>query len=227
MVDPGKAVRVRRARGSLSRDQVVAAALSLADEHGLDALSMPRLASALGCGVMTLYGYVTEKNDLLDAMVHSGLAGLQLPRPLPNDPSAVMVSWGTALRSTLRTHPSLPMIFLSRPVLGPGIVNGVEALLTALARCGVAPGAGVWAVYAVLIYTTGFAAWELPRTGPQAGESYARQWRRQLADSGGGEYPLTTAAVEDAVGVADEQQFNYGLTRLANGLFLAEPPDAR
>ena len=170
---------------------------------------------------MTLYRYVTDKNDLLDAMVHSGLPDLRLSRPLPDDPADVMVSWGTALRSTLRTHPSLPSIILSRPVVGPGILNGVEALLRALARCGVAPAAAVRAVYAVLVYTTGFVAWEIPRTGPQAEEAYARSWRRQLADSGSDEYPLTTAAAEDLVGVADEQQFHFGLTRLAHGLFPA------
>src|SRR6478609_7483375 len=151
-----KAVPTRRARGSLTRDQVVAAALSLADQEGLESLSMPRLAAALGCGVMTLYRYVTDKNDLLDAMVHSGLSDLRLSRPLPDAPADVMVSWGRALRSTLRSHPSLPSIILSRPVVGPGVLNGVEALLGALARCAVAPAVAVRAVYVVLVYTTGF-----------------------------------------------------------------------
>jgi TetR/AcrR family transcriptional regulator, tetracycline repressor protein len=219
VIDPGKAVPSRRARGSLTRDQIVAAALDLADRHGLQTLSMPRLAAALGCGVMTLYRYVTDKDDLLDAMVHAGLADLRLSRPLPDDPAGVMVSWGKALRRTLRTHPSLPTIFLSRPVIGPAVVNGVEALLAALARCGVAPTVGVRAVYVVLIYTTGFAAWELPRTGQQARDAYARTWRHILAGSGHGQYPLTSGAVDDLVGVADEHQFDFGLSHLANGLF--------
>ncbi len=222
VTDPVKAVRTRRARGSLSREQVVAAALSLADDHGLESLSMPRLADALGCGVMTLYRYVTDKNDLLDAMVHAGLTDLHLSRPLPDDPAGVMVSWGRALRSTLLAHPSLPTIFLSRPVIGPGIVDGVEALLRALARSGVAPAVGVRAVYAVLVYTTGFVAWELARTSRQPREAYAQAWRRLLAGFANGEYPLTTAAVEDLIGVADEQQFDFGMTRLAQGLFPGE-----
>jgi AcrR family transcriptional regulator len=172
---------------------------------------------------MTLYRYVTDKNDLLDAMVQVGLADLHLSRPLPDEPAAVMVSWGRALRGTLRSHPSLPSIILSRPVVGPGILNGVEALLRALARCGVAPAVGVRAVYVVLVYTTGFVAWEIPRTGGQAREAYARSWRRVLASSGHEEYPLTTGAADDLVGVADEQQFDFGLLRLAQGLFSGDP----
>jgi TetR/AcrR family tetracycline transcriptional repressor len=225
MTDPVKTVPGRRARGSLTRDQVVAAALRLGDQHGLESLSMPRLAAALNCGVMTLYRYVTDKNDLLDAIVHLGLADLRLPRPLPDDPAAVMVSWGRALRNTLRSHPSLPSIILSRPVVGPGILSGVEALLRAMAHCGVAPAVGVRAVYVVLVYTTGFVAWEIPRTGRQAREAYSRSWRRLLASSGREEYPLTTGAADDLVGVADEQQFDFGLTRLAQGLFPAKRID--
>ena len=61
-------------------------------------------------------------------------------------------------------HPSLPMIFLSQAVIGPGIFRGIERLLGRLRQGGMAPAVGVRAIYAVLTYTTGFVAWELPRT---------------------------------------------------------------
>lgn len=112
---------------------MVDTALALADEHGLDALSMQNLASRLGCGVMTIYGYIADKDDLLDAIAQAGLRDLRLPRPLPDTPDAVLVAWGRALRVTLIEHPSLPMIFLARTVIGPGIFRGVEALLGRLA----------------------------------------------------------------------------------------------
>ncbi|HTD79067.1 MAG TPA: helix-turn-helix domain-containing protein, partial [Chloroflexota bacterium] len=63
----------RRPRGSLTREQVVDAALQLADQHGFEALSMPTLARRLECGVMTIYGYVDSKEDLLDAIALRGL----------------------------------------------------------------------------------------------------------------------------------------------------------
>jgi TetR/AcrR family transcriptional regulator, tetracycline repressor protein len=104
----------------LSREQVVGVALRLADHDGLDALRMPSLARQLDCGIMTLYGYVDGKEDLLDAIVLRGLADLRLPRPLPNQPAAGLIAWGRALRRTLVEHPGLPVIFLSRAVIGPG-----------------------------------------------------------------------------------------------------------
>src|SRR5689334_13996106 len=127
-------VKPRRPRGSLTRDQVIAAALQLADTHGLEALSMPALARALDCGVMTIYGYVDDKDDLLDAVAQRGLLDLRLPRPLPKDPESILLTWGRAVRTTLLAHPSLATIFLSHAVIGPGIFRGIEGLLSALSR---------------------------------------------------------------------------------------------
>src|SRR5438874_12872408 len=80
-----KPARPRRPRGSLTRAQVVDAALQLADQEGLEALSMPSIARRLECGVMTIYGYIDNKDDLLAAIALLGLADLPLPRPLPSD----------------------------------------------------------------------------------------------------------------------------------------------
>ena len=52
----------------LTAAEVVDAAIELADREGLAALSMPKLARQLGIGTMTVYGYVTNKEDLLDQM---------------------------------------------------------------------------------------------------------------------------------------------------------------
>src|SRR6185312_11736861 len=185
-----KGLRKRRPRGSLNRDQVVEAALKLADEEGLEALTMPTLARRLECGVMTLYGYVANKDDLLAAIAQRGIRDLRLERPLPAQAAGLLVAWGRALRLTLLEHPSLPVIFLSQAVVGPGILRGVEALLAALGRTGMPPARAARAVYAVLIYATGFVAWEIPRTRRRPQAAYAAEWRREYAGLAPGEFPL-------------------------------------
>jgi AcrR family transcriptional regulator len=210
----------RRPRGSLTRDQIVEAALQLADDEGLDAVSMPLLARRLACGVMTLYGYIENKEDLLDAIALRGLADLRLPQPLPNDPASILIAWGRALRKTLLEHPSLPVIFLSRPVIGQGIFRGVEALLTALRRVGMTPTTGAHAIYAILIYTTGFAAWEAPRVRRQPESAYAAAWRRGYASLDPANFPVTGAVLHELARVASVEQYETGLTALATGLTL-------
>jgi TetR/AcrR family tetracycline transcriptional repressor len=197
---------------------VVEAALALADQGGLEALSMQNLARRLECGVMSIYGYVDSKEDLLDAIALRGLSDLRLPRPLPGEPEAVLVSWGRALRQTLIEHSSLPVIFLSRAVIGPGILRGLEALLGPLGRSGMPVAVGVHAVYAVLTYTTGFVAWEIPRTRHQPQAAYAADWRREFASLPPADFPLVSGVLDELGEVAGEMQFELGLAALAAGL---------
>ena len=218
MRDSVKSLRRRRPRGSLSREQVVEAALALADGDGLEALTMQTLARRLECGVMSLYGYIDRKEDLLDAIAQRGLRDLRLARPLPPDVQGILGAWGRALRQTLIEHPSLPMIFLSRAVIGPGILRGLEALLGQLARAGMAPARGVHAVYAVLTYATGFVAWEIPRTRRQPQAVYAASWRQEFAALSPADFPLVRDVLDELPRVAGEEQFELGLAALIAGL---------
>jgi AcrR family transcriptional regulator len=213
-----KAGRSRRARGSLTREQVVDAALALADHVGLAALTMPKLARSLECGVMTIYGYIAGKEDLLDAIAQRGLRDLRLQRPLPNEVEGILLAWGRGLRQTLIEHPSLPMIFLAQAVVGPAIFRGVEALLGRLSQAGMQPATGVHAIYAVLIYTTGFVAWEIPRTRRRPQGTYAASWRREFASVSAADFPFMGGALHELEQVAGEAQFESGLAALAAGL---------
>jgi TetR/AcrR family tetracycline transcriptional repressor len=197
---------------------VVEAALALADQDGIEALSMKNLARRLDCGVMTIYGYIDGKGDLLDAIAQRGLRDLRLPRPLRGEPGTVLVAWGRALRLTLIEHPSLPVIFLSRSVIGPEIFRGLEALLGRLGEAGMPSAAAAHAVYSVLIYTTGFVAWEIPRTRRQPQAAYAANWRREFVNLPPDEFPLAGGVLEELGHVAGEKQFELGLAALAAGL---------
>jgi AcrR family transcriptional regulator len=203
---------------------VVEEALALADADGLEALSMPSLARRLGCGVMTIYGHVRDKEDLLDAIAQRGLRDLRLHEPSRNNAEEILTAWGRALRETLIAHPSLPMIFLSRAVIGPGIFRGVEALLERLEHAGMAPAVGVHAVYAVLVHTTGFVAWEIPRTHRQAPEEYASAWRREFAALPPAALPLTAGVLDRLPEVAGSTQFEFGLRALTRGLARTKTP---
>jgi AcrR family transcriptional regulator len=183
---------------------------------------MPGLARRLECGVMTIYGYVANKEELLGALAQRGLADLHLPAPLPTDPAETLIAWGRALRLTVLEHPSLPAIFLSRVVIGPAILRGIEALLTALARGEVRPADGIRAIYAVLVYTTGFVAWELPRTHQQPQQAYTAAWLHAVSTLPPEDFPLTTSVAHQLPHVAGEEQFELGLAALADGL-LREP----
>src|SRR5215217_7745920 len=79
----------RRGRGraaqGLTRDDVIRAALEVADAGGFEAVSMRNVAQRLGVGTMTLYSYVTSKEDVLDLMFDEVMRELLVPEPQPDD----------------------------------------------------------------------------------------------------------------------------------------------
>ncbi|HJT63643.1 MAG TPA: TetR family transcriptional regulator, partial [Candidatus Limnocylindria bacterium] len=69
----------RKPRAALSRDRVLRTAIGLADREGIDALTMRRLASELGVEAMTLYHYVTNKDEILAGMIDLVAGEVELP----------------------------------------------------------------------------------------------------------------------------------------------------
>src|ERR671919_1059934 len=92
---PRSATRPRAPRGHLSKERVFRAALELADRSGLESLTMRKLADELGVGVMSLYYYVPNKDELITGMVDIVFSEIELP---PNGGD-----WKTAMRQRARS----------------------------------------------------------------------------------------------------------------------------
>src|SRR3954462_13878181 len=93
----GDAPAARRTRG-LSRDRIVAAAIELVEAEGLGALSMARLAERLGCGTMSLYRHVANKDEVVRFMLSGGVGDVHLAAP-PAPPPPARRSIGLAWRA--------------------------------------------------------------------------------------------------------------------------------
>ena len=126
----------RGPRQKVSVDEVVDAAISLADEEGIDAVSIRKVAERLGIGAMSLYTYVESKSELVDLMIDR-VVGL-VPRGL--DPAA---PWRQRLEHAAREewdhylrHPWVLQVDTSRPPLGPGISDRYEYQLSAIEGIG-------------------------------------------------------------------------------------------
>jgi len=75
----GRAEPSTDSRAQLSRERVLAAAVAYADRHGLEALSMRNLGTALGCEAMSLYHFFPAKQHLVDALVDHAIASIEFP----------------------------------------------------------------------------------------------------------------------------------------------------
>jgi AcrR family transcriptional regulator len=129
----------RRRRGrrggqtSLSRDEIVRAAMRLADVEGLDATSMRRIATELGAGTMTLYGYVSDRESLHAGMLDEALAEIELPETLSGSWRADLEVVARQLRGVCRRHPWVAQLLGNTPVFyAPRWLRTLEFSLAAL-----------------------------------------------------------------------------------------------
>lgn len=122
--------------GTLTRETVVSAAVSLADRQGLERLSMRALAADLGVEAMSLYNHVRNKDDLIDAMVEAVLAEVERPQPGP-DWRAALRARAVSMRAAFLAHPWAPQLIVGRLNIGPHMLALYDATIGCLVAAGV------------------------------------------------------------------------------------------
>ncbi|NNC73967.1 MAG: TetR family transcriptional regulator [Acidimicrobiia bacterium] len=147
-------------RTPLSRERVLAAAIALADEQGIEALTMRNLAGALGVEAMSLYYHVANKEALLDGVVdtlvseiENELGGLGVPDG----------EWKESLRNRILTargvmlqHPWAPSVIETRTTMTPTLLRYMDTLLGILVEGGFSNDLGHHAMHALGSRALGF-----------------------------------------------------------------------
>ena len=200
------------------------AAIALADDGGIEALSMRRLAKGLGVEAMSLYNHVDSKADLVDAMVDLVVREIELP-PEPD--------WETAIR---RCAISAYDTFLRHPwacslVLTPGSLRLEDAqlrymewLLDRLHEAGFSPELTYRGYHAIDSHIVGFTMWHL---GHSVGDSVTGGLDPEVFIAGlvprlrAGGYPRLAEHAEQHVSAPWRQslrEFEFGLDLILDGL---------
>ncbi len=150
----------------LNAERVTVGAIALADEIGVDALTIRRLAEALGTKPMTIYHHLPGKDAILDAMVDEVFAEMEKP--------PVGIGWKPAIRQrcisarqVLARHPWAPALMDSRANPGPETLAHHDAVLGCLRQGGLSLEMTAHAYALLDSYVYGFALQEanLPATG--------------------------------------------------------------
>lgn len=155
------------ARTPLTRDRVVAAALTLVDEGGIDALSMRSVASALGVEAMSLYRHVSGREDLLLAVADRVIAEIEVPPPGTPWRDG-MRRRAVSAREVFLRHPSATILMESCATMTPSRLRYSDAVIGLLLADGFDPTLAYRAFLLLDSYVFGFAMQELgwPHPGP-------------------------------------------------------------
>ncbi|TDQ04420.1 TetR/AcrR family transcriptional regulator [Labedaea rhizosphaerae] len=122
----------------LTSDDVVEAAIVVADEEGMGALSMRAVAARLGRTAMSLYTYVPGKDELVDLMYDRVMGWLPTSYELDAGWRAAIEAWAADTRRCYLRHPWVLQVSQARPVLGPGGLTAMNTLVGILRTTGLA-----------------------------------------------------------------------------------------
>ena len=147
------------ARLSLTAEAIFEAALRLVDQEGIEALTMRRLAAALGVATMSLYGHVPNKEQLLLGVVNLATREIALPEPSA-PPWDALRSIAREFRRVALGHPNLVPLIVRQPPTGSESLQILEAALDALRRAGLEPDQAAKAYRLMASFAIGFVSLE-------------------------------------------------------------------
>ena len=206
-------------REPLSRDQVLRAAVALADQGGIGALSMRKLGQVLGVEAMSLYNHVANKSDLLDGMIDIVFSEIGLPAGDSGWKQA-MRQRAISAREVLARHRWAIGLMESRRSPGPATLRHHDAVLGCLRQAGFPVDLTAHAYSLLDSYIYGFALQEasLPFDTPEKTTQVAQEIFGQFA---AGTYPhLTELTIQHVLqpGYHYGGEFEIGLDLILDAL---------
>ena len=206
-------------RPRLNRERVLQAGIALADEAGIEALSMRKLGEQLAVEAMSLYKHVANKDDLLDGMVDDVFAEIDKAADERNW-RATMRRRAVSVRQVLKRHPWALPLMQSRTNPGPSTLSNLDSLIGVLRDAGFSIVLTAHALSVIDAYIYGFAIQEkaLPFDTEERSTEVVQQI---LVAMPVGEWPHLVEFSREHVlkpGYDYGQEFEWGLDLVLDGL---------
>lgn len=204
-------------RRTLSRNKIIDRALKLADEVGIDGLSMRKLASELGTTPMAIYNHVSNKVELIDLLLASVVRELELPE--------IGAPWQTAMRKRAHSmrniilrHKWAAVLLISKISLTDEILSDVNATVGCLVQAGFSYAQADWARNTIDSHIYGYTLQELNMPVSPAQYKDAASQYLPMVDKES--YPfMHQSAVQIVNGTYDGvTDFSFGLELILSGL---------
>ena len=206
-------------RAPLSRERVLAAAVSFVDEAGLGALTMRELGQRLGVEAMSLYNHVANKDDILDGMVDLVVSEIDLPSDTV-DWKEAMRRRATSAQSVFARHPWASGLIDSRQSSGPARLRYFDWMVGTLRRAGFSleMSARAFSILDSYIYGFGRQQLNISAGSDMPPEEMAEAFLHAIPAD---EYPYLREMVVDYAltsGNDEGADFDFGISLILDGL---------
>ena len=202
---------VKGARGRATTEDVVAAAVGIADREGVEALTIRAVAAACGLSPMGIYRHVRDKDELLDRVVEVVAARIGELEAAGTWQDKLMALLRDC-RRVLLDHPGVASMCVSRPTPVAGVARFYDRLLEALSEGGLDGAEAVYAFDTLLMFLFGSVLWQIPRADTE------RERLIQIAAAHPEQAPRLVEAAGQLGRRNPEQYFEHGLSTIIAGL---------
>jgi len=206
------------ARTPLNRDRVLAAAIEIADERGVGAVTMREVAARLGVEAMSLYNHVANKGDILDGMLDLAVEELDLPTDVRSWREA-MRRRAVSAREVFGRHKWMPPLMDSRESTGPARLRYADWVLGTLMEAGFSEvnASRAFLLLDSYIYGFGIQQFNFSAEGDASPEEIAEAILSVIPAE---EYPYLHRMASYAMreGYDAEADFAFGLEIILDGL---------
>jgi TetR/AcrR family tetracycline transcriptional repressor len=199
----------------LSREQVLAAALGLLDEAGLEQLTMRRLAAALGVQNGATYWHFRSKQALLEAMADTLLAGLAAGLDTESPWTKRITELARRLRRALLSRRDGARLFSAAFFPLPNALAYGEAVIAALGESGLSSRDAAWAADTLTYYVVGHTIEEQLAVAPGSGHDATARLTGAVDPR---RHPHMYAALAHIPAPHYQEHFDYGLHLIVNGI---------
>lgn len=202
---------------SLSRPLILKHAIRIADESGIEALSMRKLADSLGVKAMSLYNHIDGKDELIGAMVDEVMSEISVDYQNLHWKHA-MKDRALAAYRVLLLHPWVTMELLTRVNTGPAVLDYINNTLGCLINAGFSIEAADHAWNAIDSHIYGFTLQELNQ--PFEANEYADAAAHYIEKIPSTQYPYLNRLAQSVINRHHDgiNNFEFGLDILLNGL---------
>lgn len=204
-------------RQPLSRERILQAALAYADEHGLPALSMRKVAATLNVEAMSLYNHIANKSDIIAGITDLVAGEITLPTP-DFDWKGEMRARSQSAHAVLMKHPWAAQQFQAGHPPGPNMMTYLDATLGCLIAVGFSPRQADDARNTVDNHIYGYTLKRLNR--PNRAREISRAAKKTLKDIPKDIYPHLHKRTSELAGAEspDVDSFDFGLNLILDGL---------
>jgi AcrR family transcriptional regulator len=207
-------------REPLTRERVLRAAVELADERGLDALSMRKLGQRLGVEAMSLYNHVADKDDLHTGMVELVLDEIEPPADGPDWKESIRRTSLSSYEAFMRHRWACGLAMRTGGGPSPRRLEWMEAVLRAFREAGFSPILTHHAYHAIESHITGFTLWQasMPFETREELVALAETFLPQIPSD---RYPYIVEHAQQHIAPpdpAEKGEFAFGLDLILDGL---------